>query len=178
MMKRLLPLLLCTVLAACSDSDVKEVKQWMAEVKAQSKVAVAPLSEPKTFVPLAYSAKDIIDPFNPSKLLTEMARAAAKSNNPFKPDLTRRKELLESFPLDTMKMVGTMSKGGVFFGLVQIDKSVHRVVVGQYLGQNFGLVTGVSDSTINIKEVVQDATGEWVERMSKLELQEGKETTK
>ena len=174
----ILPLLALALLAACGDSDVKEVKQWMADTKANTKVAVAPLSEPKTFIPFAYSAKDMVDPYSPNKLLTELAKAAAKSDNPLKPDETRRKELLENYPLDTMRMVGNLQKGGVNYVLLQIDRAVYQVKLGQRLGQNYGVVTATSDNAIQIKEVVQDAGGEWVERMSKLELQESKETKK
>lgn len=171
----LAPLLL---LAGCGDSDVKEVRQWMDQVQKETMVAVPPLTEPKTFIPFAYSAQEEVDPYNPNKLLAELARVAAKSDNPLRPDLERRRELLESYPLDTIRMVGLLQKGGVNYALLQIDRAVHRVKAGQRLGQNFGVVTSVSEGAINIKEVVQDAGGEWVERMSTLELQESKETTK
>lgn len=166
------------LLAGCSDSDVKEVQDWMAEVKKQTKVAVVPLAEPKTFIPFAYAAREETDPYSPNKLLAELARAAEKSNNPYRPDVERRKELLEGYPLDTFVMVGVLQKAGINYGLLQIDRAVHQVRVGQRLGQNYGLVTAVSESEINIKEVVQDAGGEWVERLSKLELQESKEAKK
>ncbi|MEC5159098.1 MULTISPECIES: pilus assembly protein PilP [unclassified Janthinobacterium] len=166
---------LLLALAGCGDSDVQEVRLWMAEVKAQARVAVPPLSEPKTFIPFAYGAKEAVDPFSPNKLLAELARAA-KSSSGFKPDLERRKELLESYPLDTIKMVGTLQKAGVVYALLQIDRSVYQVRSGQHVGQNFGLITGVTEEAISIKEIVQDAGGDWVERMAKLELQDSKET--
>ena len=150
----------------------------MAGVKKDTRVKVTRLAEPKTFIPFAYSVREQIDPYDPNKLLAELARAAANGNNPLRPDANRRREFLETFPVDTMKMVGTIDKGGVSFGMIQIDRAVYQVKVGQRLGQNFGVVTGVAESAISIKETVQDAGGEWVERMSKLELQESKETTK
>lgn len=163
------------LLAACGDSDVQEVRQWMAETKAQTKVSVPPLSEPKTFVPFAYAEKDAIDPFDPNKLLGELARAA-KASDAFKPDMNRRKEPLENYPLDTIKMVGTIQKGGVTYALLQIDRAVYRVSAGQYLGQNYGKVTRVSEEAVEVNETVQDATGDWVERKANLELQERQET--
>jgi len=165
-------------LAGCGDSDVKEVRLWMDEVKKETQPAVKPLTEPKQFIPYAYVQRDAPDPFNPDKLLAELARAAETSNNPNKPDMQRPKELLENYPLDTMQMVGSLQKGGVNYALLQIDRAVFQVKTGQRLGQNFGVVTRVSESAIDIKEVVQDAAGEWVVRMSKLELQESKETRK
>ncbi len=163
------------LLAGCGDSDVQEVRQWMKEVDATTRVAVKPLAEPKTFVPFAYASTGEPDPFNPNKLLTD--RAAARPGTGVAPDTNRRKEFLEGFPLDTMKMVGTLQKGGAVYGLLQIDRTVYQVRAGQHLGQNFGLITAVTEDAVNVKELVQDAAGEWVERMSKLELQDSKEST-
>ncbi|MDB5906132.1 MAG: pilus assembly protein PilP [Massilia sp.] len=170
--------LAAVLLAGCSDRDVKEVRDWMGQVKKDTKIRVVPLAEPKTFIPFAYTARDAVDPFSQNKLLAELARAAEKSDNPNKPDMTRRRELLETYPLDTFVMVGVLQKGGINYALLQLDRAVHQVKVGQRIGQNYGLVTGVTENTINIREVVQDAGGEWVERMSKLELQESKENKK
>jgi type IV pilus assembly protein PilP len=171
-------LLGAALLAGCGDSDVAEINSWMADVNKNTHVNVKPLAEPKTFIPFAYSVREQIDPFDPNKLLAELARAAASGDNPLAPDQNRRKEFLEQFPIDTMRMVGTINKGGVSYGMIQIDRAVYQVKAGQRLGQNFGMVTGVAESAISIKETVQDAGGEWVERTSKLELQESKETTK
>ena len=164
-------------LAGCGDSDVKEVKLWMLQVQQQARVAVPPLSAPKTFIPFAYTAKDVTDPFSPNKLQVELAKAA-RSGSAFRPDLDRRKEVLESFPLDTLRMVGTLQQAGVTYALLQVDKAVYRVRAGEHLGQNFGLITGVTEGAVNIRETVQDAGGDWVERMSKLELQDSKESGK
>ena len=171
-------LALAVMLTACSDSDVREVQQWMADTEKKTKVTVKPLAEPKTFTAFAYQAGDAVEPFSQNKLLAEMARTDAGSTNPLKPDADRRRELLETFPLDTMRMVGLLQKGGANHALLQIDRAVHQVRAGQRIGQNFGVVTSVTEQAVNIREVVQDATGDWVERMSKLELQESKESTK
>lgn len=166
------------LLAGCGESDVREVRDWMEQVKNETKASVKPLPAPKDFIPFAYENEDAIDPFNPAKLLTELARAAETSNNPNRPDLNRPKEVLENYPLDTMRMVGSLQKGGINYALLQIDQAVYQVKTGQRLGQNHGLVTRVTEGAIDIREVVQDAGGDWVERMSKLELQESKETGK
>jgi type IV pilus assembly protein PilP len=169
---------LTVLLAGCSASDVKEVQDWMAQVKKDTRVSVVPIAEPKTFIPFAYTAREQIDPFSPNKLLAELARAAEKSDNKFKPNIERRREPLENFPLDTFMMVGVIQKAGVNYSLLQVDRAVYQVRIGQRIGQNYGLVTGVSETVVDIKEVVQDAGGEWVERLSKLELQESKENKK
>lgn len=163
--------LAATLLAGCGDSDVREVRDWMEQVRRDTRPAVKPLPEPKDFLPYAYGAKDAVDPFEPNKLLGELARAAATSNNPNQPDMQRPRELLETFPLDTMRMVGTMENGGTRFALLQIERSLYQVKAGQRIGPNFGVVTHVSDDAVDIRETVQDAAGEWTARMTKLELQ-------
>jgi type IV pilus assembly protein PilP len=159
------------LLAGCGDSDVREVRDWMEQVKHDTHPTVKPLAAPKDFLPYAYGAKDAVDPFDPNKLLGELARTAATSNNPNQPDLQRPRELLETFPLDTMQMVGTMEKGGTRYALLQVDRSLYQVKTGQRIGQNFGVVTHVGEDAIDIREVVQDAAGEWSGREAKLELQ-------
>jgi type IV pilus assembly protein PilP len=174
-----LPLLL---LAGCGDRDVQEVRAWMKQVDAETKVGVPPLAEPKTFIPFAYNQKEVLDPFNPNKLLTELARqgldTGGAGTNGLAPDPNRRKELLENYPLDTVKMVGTLEARGVMYALLQADRGLHRVVKGQHVGQNNGVVTGITGTTVTIREVVQDATGDWVEHQATLELQESKEAAK
>jgi len=165
------------LLAGCGDSDVREVRDWMAQVQRETHPTVKPLPEPKEFIPYAYGGKAAVDPFAQDKLLGELARAAAVSPSPNQPDTARPRELLETFPLDTMRMVGTIEKGGTRHALLQIDRALYQLRPGQRIGQNFGVVTRVSDDAIDIREVVQDAAGEWVERMAKLELQ-SKETGK
>ncbi len=175
-MKKFAPLACALLLTACGESDVQQVRSWMKDVEAHTAPTVKPLPEPKTFVPFAYAAGDALDPFNASKLLTELAKSRPGGTQA--PDQNRRKEFLESFPLDAMKMVGTIEKNNVVLGLLQIDRTVYQVKKGQYVGQNYGLITGVSDDAITVREIVQDAAGDWVERMSKLELQESKESSK
>jgi type IV pilus assembly protein PilP len=159
------------LLAGCGASDVREVNDWMEQVKHDTHPSVKPLPEPKDFLPYAYGAKDAVDPFDPNKLLGELARAAATSDNPNQPDMQRPRELLETFPLDTMQMVGTMEKDGTRYALLQVERSLYRVKTGQRIGQNFGVVTHVGEDAIDIREVVQDAAGEWTGRVAKLELQ-------
>lgn len=169
-----LSILLLSSLAGCGDSGVQEVTQWMAETKRQTKVVIPKLAEPKVFTPFIYNAQNEVDPYNPVKLSAALAKLQAKSSSRFKPDLERRRELLESYPLDALKMVGTLQKTGLSYALLQADKGILQAKVGNYIGQNFGMITRVGEAEIEIKEIVQDASGEWVERKAKLELQENK----
>lgn len=161
-------------LSGCGDGGIDEVGQWMNEVKQQTKVVVPKLSEPKRFSPFTYESKENLDPFSPAKLANALAKMRSDSDNPLKPDPDRRRELLETYPLDVLRMVGTLQKPSMSYALVLADKTVIQARVGNYIGQNFGMITNITETSVEIKEIVQDAAGEWVERKAKLELQETK----
>ncbi len=166
--------LLASIVTGCGDGGVQEVKQWMEETRQQTRVAIPKLSEPKKFTPFVYGGKDNVDPFSPNKLAVAFAKLQSKSNNALAPDPDRRREPLESYPLDSITMVGTLQKTGLSFALLQVDKTVFQAKVGNYIGQNFGMITQITETEVDLKEVIQDASGEWVERKAKLELQETK----
>lgn len=171
----LLPCILSAGLAGCGDSGVQEVKQWMDDVRRQTPTVVSKISEPKKFTPFTYNNKNEVDPYNPAKLSVALARQQADSRNSLKPDLERRKEPLEAFPLDTVRMVGTLQRPGLNHALLQVEKTVFQAKVGHYVGQNFGIITRITDTEVHIRELVRDPAGEWSERQAKLELQENKQ---
>ena len=88
------------------------------------------------------------------------------------PELARRKEPLEAFPLDSMALVGSIVKAGQPIALVKVDSLLYQVKVGNYLGPNYGRVTQINETVVTLREIVQDAVGEWIERDATLELQE------
>jgi len=159
------------VLAGCQGGDMQDLQQWMAQTKSQSPIATTRLSEPKKFQPFTYGEAAVIDPFNPSKLLVALSRDKARGGG-LAPDMERRREVLENYPLDAIAMVGTLQRHGVTIALVRADKTVFQAKVGNYAGQNFGVIRKISDTEVTIKELVQDASGEWVEREASLALQE------
>jgi len=171
-------LILCSgmllALAGCGDSGIEEVRQWMDETRRETAPSIPKLAEPKKFTPYAYQGKESVDPYDQAKLAVALAKVKAQNSSGIKPDLDRRREPLESFPLDTIKMVGTLQKPGLTYALLQVDKSVFQVKIGNYIGQNMGLITQISEDRVELKEVVQDAAGDWVERKTTLELQEAK----
>lgn len=175
-MNAMLLALIALLLSGCGDSDVREVRSWMDQTRAETRPRVKPLPAPKQFVPYAYDPQGALDPFSAEKMAGP--GAPLQEPNKLQPDLQRPREVLENYPLDTMRMVGMMQKAGVTFALVQIEHSMYRVRPGQRLGQNFGQVTRVTPASVEIREMVQDAAGDWVKRLSKLELQESKETGK
>jgi type IV pilus assembly protein PilP len=168
-------LLAVTSLSACGDSEETEIRAWMEAERKEIKAVIPKLSEPKVYVPFSYDAKGSTEPFDPAKLLVVLARLKAQSGNGVDaPDPNRRQDALESFPLDILKMVGTIEKNKVVYALVQADKTVYQVKAGTYIGQNVGQITKISENEIEIKEKVLDAAGDWTVRDAKLELQESK----
>jgi type IV pilus assembly protein PilP len=175
LLKRSLSLLAVTVLTAgCLGSNEVEIQQWMDETRQSMKPTTQPVPEPKEFSPYSYDGRGLVDPFDSQKILMAVARQqqARASASAIKPDLDRRRETLEGFPLDQIRMVGMMKQAGTNVALVETNGSTHIVRVGNYMGQNFGLITRISETEVQLKEIVQDAAGEWVERPAKLELQE------
>ena len=160
-------------LSAC-DSGQDDLQRWMAEQRAQVKPSVPPISEPKKFTPQTYTEASSFEPFNILKLTQALRR---ESNQPstselIAPELARRKEALEAFPLDSMAMVGSMNRNGQPVALVRVDKLLYKVRVGEYLGLNYGRITRINETEVALREIVQDAAGEWIERVATLQLQE------
>jgi len=148
----------------------------MADLRATTKPRVTPLSEPKQFVPQDYVAQAGVDPFNPQKLTQALRRESAQTSanaSLIAPEMARRKEPLEAYPLDAMKMVGSLNKSGSPTALISVDKLLYQVRVGNYLGQNYGKIMAITETNVQLREIVQDSSGDWVERMATLELQEG-----
>lgn len=162
-------------LAGCISSEQDELQQWMTEQRAQTKPQVQPIPEPKKFTPQAYTQQAVTDPFSNLKLTQALKRESSQSTSNaalIAPELSRRKEPLESYPLDTMAMVGALIKQGQPVALVRVDNLLYQVRPGNYLGQNYGRITKVSETEVVLREIVQDAAGEWIERPAILQLQE------
>ena len=165
---------MCVGLTACQSSEQEDLQEWMAQQRAQVKPTVPPITEPKKFIPQAYTQSALAEPFDSSKLTQALRRDSSQPSTSglIAPELARRKESLESFPLDAMAMVGSMNKNGQMVALVSVDKLLYQVRTGNYLGLNYGRVTRIGETEVVLREIVQDAAGEWIERAATLELQE------
>ncbi|MGM9426831.1 pilus assembly protein PilP [Hydrogenophaga sp. MI9] len=174
------PLLaLLSAVAGCSGSDQEELGAWMQQERNSIKPDVKPLPEPKKFEPYSYGGERFVEPFSSEKLASILKSGQslpAEKSALIEPELNRRKQPLEAFPLDTMSMVGSLNRGGKLVGLVKVDSLLYQVAPGNYLGQNFGRILKVEENQIVLREIVQDAAGEWIERPAALQLQE--ESTK
>ena len=165
-MKKLLVILASVGLASCSGgADQEELRQWMNDATKGVRGKVPPLPQVKPYEPVAYDAGNLLDPFNPAKLVPDNKGGGKR------PDFDRPREPLESYPLESLKYVGVVTKKGVSYAIIQVDGALYQVRTGNYLGQNFGVITKITESEVVLKELVQDAAGDWVERVSTLSLQ-------
>jgi type IV pilus assembly protein PilP len=166
---------LATVLTACGGGGTDELQQWMVDQRNQTRPKVEPIAEPKVFEPQSYEQMAAMDPFNKEKLTQALQRDGGKSvaNAALvAPELARRKQPLEAFPLDAMTMVGSMVRDGKPVALVKVNNLLYQVRPGDYLGQNYGRVMKIDETEVALREIVQDAVGEWIERTAALQLQE------
>ncbi|MES3012112.1 MAG: pilus assembly protein PilP [Pseudomonadota bacterium] len=158
-------------LTACG-GEQGELTQWMEQQRREVKPNVEPLSPPKKFTPQPYLAMTGVEPFSNQKLTVVLKQEAAQPNSLVSAELNRRKEPLEAYPLDSMSMVGSVTRNGRPYALLRVDNLLYQVKQGDYLGQNYGKIMKISETDVSLREIVQDAAGEWIERNSALQLQE------
>ena len=159
------------VLASCG-ANTEELQGWMEQQRREVKPSISPLQPPKKFDPQPYRSVQAVEPFSTQKLTVALKQEARQPNSLLAGELNRRKEPLEAYPLDSMSMVGSVSKSGLPFALLKVDRLLYQVKVGDYLGQNYGRITKIAETEVGLREIVQDAAGEWIERVSTLQLQE------
>ncbi|MGH8742887.1 MAG: pilus assembly protein PilP [Burkholderiales bacterium] len=174
MKRKVCILFLGLALTGCGGEEFQDIKDFIKESDKNIKGRVEPLPEVKPYESFTYSAFDLPDPFKPRKI-----EPAKGGTGGLQPDLNRRKEALESYPLENLKMVGTLEQKNVIYALVKTpDNNLYRVKTGNYMGQNFGLITQVSEASMKLKELIQDSAGDWAERESNLQLLDEQERKK
>jgi type IV pilus assembly protein PilP len=162
------------LLAACGGEQHSDLKQELQQLTKDLRGRVEPLPQVKPYEPVPYKAEGEMDPFRPERIIVAAPGGAAPPGSGRKPDLDRPKEPLEAFPLESIQMVGMLAQKKETYALVKAGTNLYRVKKGNYMGQNFGLIVAIDESQVSLKELVQDSGGEWVERTSSLQLQEGK----
>ena len=166
-MKRGILIILALSLSACSVDQNEDLKQFVKDSGNGLRGKVEALPEIKPYEPFNYTAYELQDPFKPRKLLP------AKGTGGLQPDMNRAKEALESYPLENLKMVGMLQQNKAIFAIIKTpDNNLYRVKTGNYIGQNFGVISKITESELSLKEIVQDSAGDWTERASTLQLQE------
>ena len=172
---RLLVLGLALLAAGCAQ-DMSDLEEYALEVKSRTSKNIEPIPQPKTFEPFLYQAKDgqgneRRDPFLPLLASREQAQIAAGATGAIRPDVNRPKEPLEEFPLDSLRMVGTITMQQKAFALIKApDAVVHRVSVGDHMGQNYGKITGISETEIVLMEIITDGFGGFIQRPATVAL--------
>ncbi len=165
---KLLPILaLGVLLTACSGEEGDDLDQYMRDAAKDIKPNVNPLPEVKPYTALPYNADgSLVDPFR--------ARKASNKSGALQPNLNRPKEPMEAYPLESLKYVGMLSRKKLTYALLKTpDNNVQQVKIGNYVGQNFGRIARITDSEVILNEIVQDElSGDWIERVSNLALQE------
>jgi type IV pilus assembly protein PilP len=165
------PLLALALLAGCA-GEQQELRAWVDEQRQAAKPNVQPLQPPTQFQAQAYEGEQSVEPFSGQKLAVALKQEARQPNSMLAAEMNRRREPLESFPLDGMSMVGSLSRDGRPYALLRVNNLLYQVREGDYLGQNFGRITRIGETEIALREIVLDPAGEWVERSTTLQLQE------
>ncbi len=171
----LVTMMAALALSACGGADEDDLQKWMADQKKTTVPKIVPITEPKVFEPQPYEQLAVVDPFDREKLTQALKRDGGQSvaNSALvAPELARRKQPLEAYPLDAMAMVGSMVRAGKPVALVRVNNLLYQVRPGDYLGQNYGRVMKIDETEVALREIVQDAVGEWIERTAALQLQE------
>ncbi|MDK2122973.1 pilus assembly protein PilP [Parachitinimonas caeni] len=170
-MSKRISILLVALLAGCGGEQFGDLKEWMKENSQNLRGKVDPLPEVKPYQPFPYNAFDQVDPFRPVKM-----DVAKKGGGSLAPNFNRPKETLEAYDLEKLRMVGTLQRGKEIHALIKTpDGNLYRVKVGSYLGQNFGMISAITDTEVQIKEIVEDSGGDWVERSTQLTLEESEQ---
>ena len=171
-MRKLLAIAGCVLLAACGGEEQGELRQELAAMTKDLRGKVDPLPQVTPYVAVPYKDEGLVDPFQPARIDVGQPTGSgtAAQNARIEAERARPKEPLEAFPLESIKMVGTLTQGKETFGIVRAGPNLFRVKKGNYVGQNFGVVTAIDEAQIGVKELIQDGGGDWVERTSALQL--------
>lgn len=162
--------LLSLTAAGCA-RDTSDLDAYITSVKARPAAPIEPIPEMKPFESFSYVAEGLRDPFEPLAFISPQDVASADTG--VNPDRSRPRELLEEFPLDSLRMMGTLRQKGALWALVKDPSgTIHRVQTGNYLGQNFGRVVGIDEQQVKLVEIISSSTGGWIERQAALAIQE------
>jgi type IV pilus assembly protein PilP len=161
------------MIAACSNNPTSDLKTYVEQVKNQQKASIEPLPEFEPFQSFTYQANELRDPFTQPVFSHPPAAVAQTGGSGIKPDFDRPTEPLEEYPLDSLRMVGTMERGQETWALIlDKDDAIHRVQPGNYMGQNHGKITRITELAVELTEIIPDGLGGWMERQASIAISE------
>ena len=159
-----------TLLSGCGSEQNDDLEAYVLEVKSRQKSNIPPLPEPQAYETFRYDESSLRDPFEPPQ--TERAKRR-RANQGLQPDLKRDREVLEQYNLGSLRMVGSIEKNNQRWALIIApDGSLHRTTVGRHMGQDNGEILKITESQIELKEIVPDGLGGWIERRTTISVDE------
>ncbi|MDR2925202.1 MAG: pilus assembly protein PilP [Azoarcus sp.] len=164
------------LLSGCNSGPQEDILNWMSEQSFGMKGAVKPLPEIRIFPVVDYLAVEGLEPFNVVRIEPSKPETRRMDDPRLDPD--RQREPLEAYPLESLKMVGLLGKGKAVNALIQADKALYQVYVGNFMGRNYGKVIGIHQDSLELQELVEDVNDGWVERVTTMQLQEQQEEGK
>lgn len=155
-------------LTACGGEENVDLQTYVNEIKARQKSRIPPLPKPQTFEVFTYNDTTLRNPF-----IATIEIQTAESNNGLKPDMSRDRDILEQYSIGSLKMMGSLEKNGRRWALIRAsDGTLHRITAGRHLGKNNGEIVSITESQLELKEIVPDGLGGWIERMTTLAISE------
>ena len=166
-------MVIASVLISGCNEGLNDLQQFVQQTKSQPPGRIEPIPEFQPYQNFEYASKDLRDPF---KLVDfrrpdENPDEIGKISSGLRPNMDRVREPLEDFPLDTLRLKGTVTQNGIKWGLIFApDNTIHRVLEGHYIGQNHGRIFSVTDDIVELTEIVPDGLGNYIERSSAVAL--------
>lgn len=171
MQRLFIPPVFALLLTGCDDQPTAELKSWMDQSRRQVKSSIQQLPPAVAFVAHIYKPDNRLDPFDNKKIIAASSAESATAGL-VQPDQHRHREPLEAYMMDQLKMVGTLRRKGYSIALIEAEKKIYQVKLGSYLGQDLGKVIKIDEKSIEVDEMIQDATGNWNLRRIQLSLKE------
>lgn len=163
-------LILALGLSACGGDQTVDLQQYVAEVKARPTRPIPPLPKPEAFETYTYDDVSLRDPFVPTEVIVA---AQKRPDNGIRPDLNRERDVLEQFALGSLKMMGSLEKNGKRWALIRTaDGTLHRTTLGRHVGQNNGEIIKITETQMELREIVADGLGGWIEKFTTLAVSE------
>ena len=164
----------CGVLVAGCANEQEDIQKWMVDQAAGMRGAVKPIPEVKIFPVVDYLVAEGLEPFNAARI--EPTKPEKRLVNDPRLDPDRQREPLEAYPLETLRMVGVLGKGKSIHALIQADKALYQVRIGNFVGRNFGKVISINQDSLELQELIEDLNEGWIEKVTTVQLQEKQET--